>query len=180
MTCIVGLVEAGRVYIGGDSAGVDHYSITAMAEDKVFSNGGFVFGFTTSFRMGQLLRYRFKPPHRDEGRDLMAYMVTDFIDAIRQTLKESGYAKKEGDRESGGTYLVGHKGRLFRIEDYYSIIESANGYDACGCGEEIARGSLYSTVGLLGEERVLQALRAADHHSAGVCAPFKVLCASER
>ena len=179
MTCIVGLVEAGKVLIGGDSAGVDHYDITAVSAPKVFSNSGFVFGFTTSFRMGQLLRYRFRPPHREVGDDLMRYMVTDFIDAMRKTLSEAGYARKENEQESSGTFLVGHAGRLFRIEDYYSIIESANGYDACGCGQDIARGSLYSTKCLQGYERVLQALEAASHHSAGVCAPFQVECVAE-
>lgn len=173
MTCIVGLVEDGKVYMGGDSAGVAGYSdITPMAESKVFVNKGFAIGYTTSFRMGQLLRYKFRPPLRDAGQDLMAYMVCDFIDAIRSTLKDSGYAKRVHDEESGGTFLVGHAGRLFRIEDYYSVIETANGYDACGCGQELARGSLFSTKELKGEARVTEALRAADHHGAGIMAPF--------
>lgn len=181
MTCIVGLIDksTGKVWIGGDAAGVNSsYSRTQMAEAKVFANGGFVFGYTTSFRMGQLLRYRFKPPHREEGRDLMAYMVCDFIDGVRRTLKDAGYAKKLNEEESGGTFLVGHQGRLFRIEDYYSIIESAGGYDACGCGEDFARGALFTTAkDLAPEARVKQALKAAAHHSAGVCAPFTVVSA---
>ena len=42
MTCIVGLVEKGNVYIGGDSAGVGGYSLTVRADRKVFRNGDFV------------------------------------------------------------------------------------------------------------------------------------------
>ena len=60
MTCIVGLVHEGVVYIGGDSAGVGGMSLTVRADEKVFQNGEFLMGFTTSFRMGQLLRYSLK------------------------------------------------------------------------------------------------------------------------
>jgi hypothetical protein len=36
MTAIVGLVQAGSVYIGGDSAGVSGMSLTVRADAKVF------------------------------------------------------------------------------------------------------------------------------------------------
>lgn len=34
MTCIVGLVEASNIYIGGDSAGVSGYDLTIRADSK--------------------------------------------------------------------------------------------------------------------------------------------------
>ena len=64
MTCIVGLEHKGKVYIGGDSAGVAGYSLSVRADQKVFINGNFIFGFTSSFRMGQILRFGFNPPRR--------------------------------------------------------------------------------------------------------------------
>ena len=42
MTCIVGLVHEGVVYIGGDSAGVGGMSLTVRADEKVFRNGEFL------------------------------------------------------------------------------------------------------------------------------------------
>jgi len=62
MTCIVGLVENGKVYIGGDSAGVAGLDITTRKDEKVFQKENMIFGFTSSFRMGQILRYSFKNP----------------------------------------------------------------------------------------------------------------------
>jgi hypothetical protein len=38
MTCIVGLVDKGDVYIGGDSAGVAGLSLSIRADEKVFGN----------------------------------------------------------------------------------------------------------------------------------------------
>ena len=75
MTCIVGLVHEGVVYIGGDSAGVAGLSLTVRADEKVFQNGEFLMGFTTSFRMGQLLRYSLKPPCSYPDDDINQYMV---------------------------------------------------------------------------------------------------------
>jgi ATP-dependent protease HslVU (ClpYQ) peptidase subunit len=65
MTCIVGMVENGKVYIGGDSAGVSGFDYHIREDQKVFQNGDMIFGFTSSFRMGQLLQYSLKIPDHD-------------------------------------------------------------------------------------------------------------------
>ena len=62
MTVIVGLQHNGAVYIGGDSAGIAGYDLMIRHDEKVFVNQQFIMGYTTSFRMGQILRYSFKPP----------------------------------------------------------------------------------------------------------------------
>jgi ATP-dependent protease HslVU (ClpYQ) peptidase subunit len=175
MTAIVGLVHDGCVYIGGDSAGVDGYSLTVRADSKVFRNGLFLFGFTTSFRMGQLIRYALEPPS-PEG-DLEHFMAVSFIDAVRSCLKEGGWARKENDREEGGTFLVGVAGRLFAVHEDYQVAEAADGYAAVGSGEQVALGALYATAGTEMDpgERVLVALRAAERFNAGVRGPFVCL-----
>lgn len=176
MTCIVGIAQGGNVWIGGDSAGVAGMSLSQRMDVKVFRNGDFVMGFTSSFRMGQLLAHKLKPPRRHPKDDVYAFMVTDFIDAVRDCLKAGGYAEAHNNAERGGTFLVGHEGRLFKIESDYQVGESMNGYDACGCGEDIALGALYSTVGKQPKDRVFSALAAADQFSAGVCAPYNIVC----
>jgi hypothetical protein len=177
MTCIVGLVVGDRVVIGGDSAAGTHgWGIQARVDSKVGNVGEFVFGFTDSFRMGQVLLYRFTPPPI-EG-ELMAYMVGPFIDELRRTFRTAGYAERQNERESGGTFLVGVRGRLFRISSDYQVGESKDSYDAVGCGADIALGSMYSS-GLAIEQapkaRILEALSAAEHFSGGVRRPFNIV-----
>ena len=61
MTCIVGMVDGqGTVYIGADSLAAGGYQKTIRKDAKVFTNGIAVMGYTSSFRMGQLLRYKLK------------------------------------------------------------------------------------------------------------------------
>ena len=104
---------------------------------------------------------------------------TTFIDAVRDCLKTGGWAKKDDEREEGGTFLVGVKGRLFTVEDDYQVGASADGYAAVGCGSEIALGALFATARtrMSPERRLTVALEAAERFSAGVRGPF--LCLSE-
>lgn len=174
MTCIVGIAEGGKVCIGGDSAGVSGYTVTVRSDPKVFRTGAFLVGFTTSYRMGQLLRYAFHAPVQPEGVDTFEYMVTLFVETIRECLKTGGYAKKELEQETGGSFLVGYAGHLFQIDNDYQVGECAEGYMAVGSGKEIALGALYVTRGQAPHARVEAALAAAAHHTAYICGPFVI------
>jgi hypothetical protein len=168
MTCIVGLIDKDDVYIGGDSAGVAGLSLTIRSDEKVFVNGPFIMGFTTSFRMGQLLRYKFDPPKQTVNVDDMKYMVTDFIDAVKRCFNDNGF----GDRSTGGTFLVGYNGQLYSIDSDFQVGIPTAAYDACGCGADIALGALYASQGRKPEDRVKIALEAAAKFSSGVAPPF--------
>ncbi len=178
MTCVVGLKHEGTIYIGADSAGVSDWDMGIRADRKVFRNGSYLFGFSGSFRMGQLLEHALKiPPREDEPA--FGFMCTGFVDAVRECLKAGGYARKEHDQETMGMFLLGTTwGSLYRIESDYQVCEFANAYDAIGCGHAYALGAL-----ALGEmdqqhlnplDRVNAALSVAHQHSAGVRPPFHV------
>lgn len=164
--------------MGGDSVGVDKEKLNAddRVDEKVFIKGNMILGFTSSFRMGQLLHYKLKIPKHTGGVPVYKYMATHFVDAVRACLKKGGFAEKENETESGGQFLVGYTGRIFNIYADYQVGERRDGFDACGCGEDYALGSLYSTPPALGPKaRVEQALKAAERFSSGVRGPFTIL-----
>jgi ATP-dependent protease HslVU (ClpYQ) peptidase subunit len=172
VTAIVGLVHQGQVYIGGDSGGVAGWDLVIRADRKVFRNGSYIFGFTTSYRMGQLIQYGFSPPEPPE-EDLHRFMVTTFVDALRDCLKSGGYQKTDNGRDEGGTFLVGVAGRLFQIQADYHVGEAADPFSACGCGANVALGALYATSTVNDPtERLTIALGAAERFSNGVRGPF--------
>lgn len=176
MTCIVGLIDRGIIWMGGDSAGGSEQSISDRLDVKVFIKGSMLLGFTSSFRMGQLLRYKLKIPKQSRDVPVHEYMATHFVDAVRVCLKKGGFAEKEKEAESGGQFMVGYAGRLFSIYPDYQVAERRDGFDACGCGENYSLGSLYSTALALGPKaRVEQALKAAERFSSGVRGPFTIL-----
>lgn len=187
MTCIVGLEHEGGVTIGGDSAAVGGgYSLTVRSDEKVFRRGPFLMGFTTSFRMGQLLRYSLDvevPDGLEDPEDQIAFMSTAFIDAVRECLSDGGWKKVDDERESGGTFLVAFKKRLYRVDSDFQVGRPLEGYEAVGCGHNLAKGALcalaetHRHLGWTGKVRI--ALEAAERWSAAVRGPFTILTTLE-
>ena len=175
MTCIAGVTDGTTVWIGGDSAAAAGYSYSIRADKKVFHNGEFIMGFTDSFRMGQLLQYKLQIPPQKENQNIMKYMVTDFIDAVRDCLNTNGYGKTENKVESGGTFLVGYRGHLFAIYSDYQVEENLDGLNAVGCGADIARGVLYATKDMYPESRIELAIEAAANYNSGVMLPVHIV-----
>ena len=176
MTCVVALIEDGKVYMGADSLGVGGYSCITRADEKLFHNGDWLIGGTTSYRMLDLLRYKFTPPVLDPKiTDMRQYMCTLFIDEVRSCLGAGGFRKKEHEVEEGGTFLVATGDELFQIHGDFQVEQHVLNYSACGCGEDLALGSLFSTEGDAPKVRIKTALEAAENFSAGVRRPFHIL-----
>lgn len=180
MTCIVGLKHGGKVYLGGDSAAVAGRAINIRVDEKVFVHGPVACGFTSSFRMGQILRYRLTVPRLRADDEPMAWMVGEFIEAARQSLVSNGFAKRENNVDSGGLFLIGLRGRLFRVDDDFQVGETADAFEAIGSGYDLAHGALaaLAATGAYIDDpkgRIRIALEAAEKFNAAVRAPFHIV-----
>lgn len=181
MTCIVAAkAQDGSIVMGSDAAGSDAWSLIVLNDPKIYRVGSMLIGFTTSFRMGQLLGHSLTLPEHHSDVPVERYMRTSFADAVRSCLKAGGYAKTENQVESGGVFLVAYKGRVFQVQADFSVIENGRGYDACGSGYMLALGSLHSTAAYPdARDRAARALDAAESFCASVRGPmrFEVLSA---
>jgi ATP-dependent protease HslVU (ClpYQ) peptidase subunit len=177
MTCIVGLVDKDGVVLGGDSAGVDEsFAIESRTDPKVFTRGPFVIGFAGSFRIGQLLRYKLTTPQHQIKLEDHEYMATRFVDAVRKCLKDNGAVSDDFKAETGGTFLVVYRNKLYSIQEDYQVACVQDSFDAIGCGSDIAKGALYVLPkDMTTEDRALKALQAAERFSAGVRGPFHLV-----
>lgn len=177
MTIIVGMETENGVLMGGDSAGVAGYDLAVRNDEKVFLTGPFVMGFTTSFRMGQLLRYSLKVPKQKPSESDVEFMCTTFVNAVRKCLAKGGWLVKRYEQEDGGNFLVGYKGILYEIHDDFQVAIPSESFSACGCGEGYALGALHATkeYDISDEDRMHLALEAAAACSAGVRPPFTII-----
>jgi ATP-dependent protease HslVU (ClpYQ) peptidase subunit len=184
MTCIVGLVEGDTIYLGGDSLASDEVGshVVGRADEKVFINDEghvkVIMGFCGSFRAGQLLRHAFVPPDQPTKHDDMTYMVVDFVDALRTTLKEKGALKKDDEEETHPmACMVGYKGHLYAIEEDFDVGRPQDNFYAIGAGGQIAFGALHATrnSGMPPRERVKLALEAAEKYNAACRGPHTIL-----
>jgi len=138
MTCVVGLVKSGKIYMGSDSAAVDVVGghIFAQKSPKVFMVGQYGIAFTDSFRMGQILQYNWIPPKfTGNSRTLDKFMRTKFVESVKEAFKAGGYGNIGNQSEaedSGGIFLIGVKGtgRLFYMDDDFQIGENIVPYYA--------------------------------------------------
>ena len=82
--------------------------------------------------------------------------------------------KKNNDVESGGSFILGYRGRSFTIENDFQIGECVCNFSSVGCGQDVALGAMYATqdIKLSPKERIKLALNAAEEFSLGVRGPF--------
>ena len=184
MTCIVGYEDGGHIWMGGDSLGCEPDSGAAdvRSDKKVFLREGFIIGFTSSFRMGQLLMHASDwPTPPDDPLAMHGFMCVEFVNFVRGVFIRGKYGKVDGDLGAiGGQFLVGVKGHLYTLESDYSVSESLYNFAAAGAGADLARGALSAMDGhasldhIPARERVVTALTAAEKFNAFVRGPFVV------
>lgn len=176
MTCIIGVAEEGKIYIGSDSAGSDSYTSRAMKTPKVFRLGDFMIGYTSSFRMGQILRYKLLIPERMEGETDEHYVQSSFVDAVRECLRNHGYTRIENNTETGGQFVVGYKGMVCTVQSDFAILCHEDGLEIVGAGEYIALGVMAALEALPPVMRITKALEITHRFQPNaVLPPFNVL-----
>lgn len=144
MTCIAGLIdEKGLGHIASDSLGSNGYNKDIYKNRKIFRKGDLLIGYTSSFRMGQLLEHTLKLPARKVDQSTENYMYVDFINSIRDLMKGNGYMRIDNNTEKIGVFLIVVDGSIFKMQDDLSLLESEDGFDACGSGEDYATAVLH-------------------------------------
>jgi ATP-dependent protease HslVU (ClpYQ) peptidase subunit len=178
VTCIVGVIDGGKAWVGGDSAlsCVETHELIACVNQKVFRVGDFLIGVSGSARVGDVLRYRLVPPKPPRRMDPARYMRTDFMDAVRETLRKNGtMALLHAVESCEATILIGYRGRLFIIESDLHIHEAIDDYAAVGSGGSVANGALSVSRGVPARKRILAALAASERYTTSVRRPFIVI-----
>lgn len=178
MTVIVGVIEGGKAWLGGDSALTDMgtHELIACVNQKVFRVGEFVIGCSGSARVSDALRYAFDPPKHPRRMDPARYMRTAFINGVRDTLRAAGALQQhQGIEGCEAHILIGYRGRLFIIEGDLHVHEAIDDYAAVGSGGSVANGALSVSHGVPPRKRILAALAASERYTASVRRPFIVM-----
>ncbi len=174
MSCVVGIVQKGVVYIGGDSASSDSYTIITSGDKKVFKRKGILFGCTGSPRAKQLLRHSLVIPMKPNSMRDEDFLRTVFIESVRECFREGGFARSENSEEFGSHFLVGYNGTLFEVGSDYQVTKPADQVASIGSGCEVAYGSLHTSTSYSPQKRFRKALLAAAYYNPFVRAPFVV------
>jgi ATP-dependent protease HslVU (ClpYQ) peptidase subunit len=170
VTCVVGIVDNGSVYIGADRGASDNDVILSMHRPKVTKKDGWIFGYAGSLGTGQLIEFISLPKvlKADDPYKLLRLDIVEKLKAI--------YDTHGRDAEDNGTdWIIGYKDRLFELSSGdWGVFEVTQ--SAIGTGSTIALGSLYTSKG---EDnamlRVSSALEAAIEYSPTCQGPIDIL-----
>ena len=174
MTCVVGIESDGIVLLGGDSSCLDEEgdAVITQRQSKVFrKKNGYVIGFSGSFQVGDLLKYRVDFPERftiDNHHRLIS-------EAIEKAFKD---AKMKNNEDWNA--LIGFKDRLYIVQADFYCYRHSRPYAAIGAGAAVAvaLGTLSTlekkaSKKMTGRARLKMALENAQMFSANVRAPWR-------
>lgn len=184
MTCIIGYVDAKNncVWIGCDSLASNGHTKTVESQPKIFRNDVFenvVMGSTSTFRHIDLLKYSenlFDEIDKYKKTDIdHKYMVTKFIQQVHILFNNGIYSADS--KNNGANFIVGVGDKLFEIQSDYSVLQSELGFCSVGGGEDVAMGSLITTMDedISIPDKIKKALVAAETYCCGVQRPFRII-----
>lgn len=145
MTCIVAIKDNGNIHMAGDLMGSDGFRGKVYDKSKVFIKEGFILGYTSSFRMGQLLEYAWVPPTQGVGQDDDSYIYVDVVNSFKSLFMDNGFGNKDKVEIETGEFIFGWNGRLFLHQSNHSLLESDH-YVTTGSGCYHAEAAIASLI----------------------------------
>ena len=187
MTCIVGLIDGKKVWLGGDRAATDGgLNRTLLKEPKIFTKGEVGFGVCGLPKVMDALKHGIDLPEQSGGDD-KGFLVKEMIPAIREGLIKLDAAGEDkspfgggGGVQFEGEILIAYRGRLYRLQGNFQLIEGEEKFASVGSGSRYALGSFEASKKVWSaKKRVLMALEASTKN-AGCAPPFDTLVVRPR
>jgi hypothetical protein len=167
VTCIVGLVHDNTIYMGGDRSASDDSSIVSMIKPKVCIRDEWIYGYAGTIGIGQLINYIDLPS--PEG-DIEKLIRLDICESLKTMI--DSHARDTENEDTG--FLIGAKGRLFEFNvGDWGVLEVDQ--SSIGSGNQIAFGSLYTSIDNNPIDRIGMAVGAAITYSPSCQGPIDII-----
>lgn len=168
MTCIVGIAQGGRTWIGADACVSDDHARQSTTTPKLWRAGGYLIGAAGNGAWYAILRRVRWPSVASAG-----YLAATFVPDLIAAAGELGISLPvEADAPSDGAALIGGAGRLWYVDAQLCADEYQE--TACGSGGLGARCVLHTRPRGTPRVRILAALGAVAAVRWDVAPPFCV------
>ena len=195
MTCIIAHTDGVSSFIAGDKLGSNGFTKTVQTEPKVFekefiklhddgltrTKEVMALGYTTSFRMGQLLNYNLNLPEQDASQTLSQYLVLKVIPIIRQMFKEEWGARDASQDVGGGQFIILHNHTIYEVQEDFSVLQPKTRITAVGSGTYHAIAAMQAYIEVENEskkplhERIKSIFKIVSDNVTSVSEEFDVL-----
>lgn len=177
MTCVVGIANPTKgALIAFDSLASTGHSCIVRADLKGCKFAPWLaFGYTTSYRYGQIISTYLEPGRKPD--DPYDWALRELVPQLRTLLRDHGWLKvSDTHREEAGDCLFAVRDRVLHISSDFQVAEAINGWNAVGSGSPEARGVLHALArSRPAKHAATAALEAAAYLDPGVSAPFHYL-----
>lgn len=187
MTCVLALkyidVDTNKpvIVLAADKM-VSNGSVKRVyTKPKIFKNGDFYIGYTTSFYMGQLLQHTWIPPEKEPNQSDDEYLFRDVIKSLHRMFEDNDFGFKKPDAKGEpdrGTFILVYKDRIFEVFSNMSLLE-VDTFASVGCGSEIMQGAismyLYDGSTMVLDDMLALAFEIVAERSCGVSKEYDML-----
>jgi hypothetical protein len=111
------------------------------------------------------IKYGFKAPDKIREDSFETYLHLDFLPALEDHLRTLRLYPREDGEQLDISLLIIYMNKIYEIFPDFTCMSYDENYHVIGAGNEIALGSLYSTIGEDPEYRVKIAIHACNHHT---------------
>lgn len=176
-----------RISLFDDSGTAFQVSTLGTGSAKVAENGKYLIGVAGDVRAINILHHAFQPPAPPTSKDrqkLDGFMTKVFIDSLRRTFEEHGYASPTTEQsehlaEQSSSIIVAVAGVIYVVEYDYGWTSDTNGVYAIGTGSSFALGAMMAlnpgtpTSPARAERQIIKALTTASKFDPLTGGPFK-------
>ncbi|EOR9074223.1 hypothetical protein FOI42_RS03815 [Escherichia coli] len=148
MTCIIAYTDGNTSFIAGDKLGSNGFTKAIQTEPKVFekefikidesglnrTKEVMAMGYTSSFRMGQLLTYKLDLPEQQSNQTFSQYLVLEVIPRIRTLFKEEWGARDTTQDVGGGQFIILHNHTIYEVQEDFSVLQPKTQITSVGSG----------------------------------------------
>ena len=195
MTCIIAHTNGTSSFIAGDKLGSNGFTKAVQTEPKVFekefiklnedgltrTKEVMALGYTTSFRMGQLLNYNLTLPEQVAGETFSQYLVLKVIPIVRQMFKDEWGARDASQDVGGGQFIILHNHTIYEVQEDFSVLQPKTQITAVGSGTYHAIASMSAYIEVQEEtnvqlhERVESIFKIVSDNVTSVSPEFDIL-----
>ena len=134
MTCVLALKYIdGKIVLATNKRGSNGSAKRTYTKPKIFKNGDFYIGYTTSFYMGRLLQHIWIPPEKKPNQLDDEYLFRDVIKSLHRMFENNDF---DFGAKGDGIFILVYKDRIFKVFSNMSFLE-VDTFVSIGCGSEV-------------------------------------------
>jgi ATP-dependent protease HslVU (ClpYQ) peptidase subunit len=143
MTTIIGIQHENSCLIAADSRTTNEYGRPYHDKRvaKITERGAWIIAGAGDPQACDIIQHIWQPP-KQEIKDDYKFMVTKVTLSIRDCLKKNGYERDKDDKDGGFIFLLAYKGKLYEIDECFTVYLNEEGFYGLGSGSRWALGAL--------------------------------------